>query len=76
MLRRDVWRVRMPSLTKRLIYGTIGTITGQFVPLMVCPYCENEGHSTTRGKFILGGVGSLMFLVPRTSTVYKAPAAR
>lgn len=66
----------MPSLTKRLIYGTIGTITGQFVPLMVCPYCENEGHSTTRGKFILGGVGSLMFLVPRTSTVYKAPAAR
>ena len=76
VLRADVQHVRVPSVFKRIVYGTAGTITGQLVPLMACPYCDNEGHSTTRMRFVFAGVGSLMFLAPRTSTIYKAPVSR
>jgi hypothetical protein len=72
ILRADVWRVRVPNLGKRIAIGMTGFVAGFVSPTLVCPSCENEGHSTTKGRAILSGLGSLLFFAPQTSTIYKA----
>lgn len=77
VMRADVWRVRAPDPLKRILVGSLGTMTGGvLLPFAACPYCANEGHSMTKGRLILGGAGSLLFLAPQTWTVYKAPGPR
>jgi len=73
VLRGDVWRVRVPDLGKRVAIGMIGAVAGFVSPILICPSCENEGHSTTKARLVLTGLGSLLFLAPQTATIYKAP---
>ena len=73
--RADVSRVRVPSRAKRILYGSIGVAAGALGGFFACPYCSNEygGHPTEYATLIGGALGSLVFLVPRTTTVYRGP---
>lgn len=73
VLRADVRRVRVPDLGKRVAIGMIGAVAGFVSPILICPSCENEGHSTAKARLVLTGLGSLFFLVPQTATIYKVP---
>jgi hypothetical protein len=73
VMRADVWRVKVPSLSQRIMHGALGVMAGVLVPIAICPSCANEGHSM-KGAFTAGVlVGSLAFIPPGTFTVYKAP---
>jgi hypothetical protein len=71
--RPDVRSVSVPSWAKRVTYGAIGAVAGLVAPVLFCPQCENEGHSTTGSQVTLAaGLGSLLFLIPQSSTMYVA----
>jgi len=71
--RTEVRRLRVPSIPKRILFGALGVFTGALIPVLACPYCENEGHSIDKQVQIGAAVGALVFLIPQTSTVYKGP---
>jgi len=73
VLRGDVSRVRVPNLGKRIAIGMAGAFAGLLSPTLICPSCENEGHSTAKPRLVLTGLGSLLFLAPQTATIYKVP---
>lgn len=71
--RADVSRVRVPSRGKRILFGSIGVAAGALGGFFVCPYCSNEygGHPTEIAALTGGLLGSLLFLVPRYTTIYR-----
>lgn len=73
--RSHIDRVQVASLTKRLVYGSIGAAGGVIGGFLLCPSCINEGNPELvhRLAATLGTAGSLLFLVPRESTIYRAP---
>ena len=71
--RTDVKRVKIPSRTKRLLWGSIGVAAGATTGALICAHCSNEGDTTLMLQLMAIGAaaGALAFLIPGYKTIYK-----
>lgn len=76
--RARIAAITVPSVIKRLVYGSLGVAGGVIAGFLLCPSCSNEGNpGRVHGMMAtLGAVGSVFFLFPQESTIYRASAAR
>lgn len=72
--RTDVKRVKIPSRSKRLLWGSIGVAAGATTGALICGHCPNEGDTTLMLQLMAIGAaaGALAFLIPGYTTIYKA----
>ena len=73
--RAEVQRVKVPSLSRRLLYGAIPVGIGLVVGALICHSClgEGDGALLATTMAIGGGAGALGFLIPGYKTIYNAP---